>query len=63
VAGEQSAKSMAPRRIGDLRLRIANFRLTSKESIQIRFVAFPFNPKFEIRNPKLSNHLVRPVQQ
>src|SRR5215813_1834934 len=43
AAEGQSARSTAPSRIADLRLRIANFRLTFNESSQIRFIIFPFN--------------------
>jgi hypothetical protein len=33
-----------------------------KESIQNPSIVFYLNPKFEIRNPKLSDHPVRPHQ-
>ena len=34
----------------------------STESIRTCSIVFPFNPKFEIRNPKSFDHLVRPRQ-
>src|SRR4029453_19597471 len=48
MAGEQSARSMAPSRIADLRLQSADFRLMSKQSIETRSIVF--TPQSKIRN-------------
>ena len=61
-ADEQSAKGVALSRIADMRLRSADFRLTSKESIRTRSIVLLLTSKFEIRNPKLFDHSIRSRQ-
>ena len=48
--------------IADLILRNSDFRSIVKELIKRRSIVVPLNPKFEIRNPKLSDHFIRPHQ-
>src|SRR4029453_16235660 len=61
-ADMQSAKSMAPSKIANLRIRNAGLKLISKESIQPRPMVVPLNPQFGIRNPKSLDHPIRPRQ-
>jgi hypothetical protein len=49
---------MAHSEIANLRLRSADLELISKESIRIRSIVVSLDPKFEIRNPNLSNYFV-----
>src|SRR5437867_901023 len=62
LADEQSAKSRAPSKIANLRLRNADLKLISKESIKPRSMVVPLNPQFEIRNPKSFDHFIRSRQ-
>jgi hypothetical protein len=47
-----SAKGKGPAKIADLKLRTADFEVTSTEPIRACSMILFLNPKFAIRNPK-----------